>query len=191
LQRRELLAAACVVGVVGLGGCTGSQSSPEEGADPRSTATETVSPTATGSATPTSTRTETPVPFPESCERMPDIEGLPAPPSDLTADSAEAFARDFERVYAVATNEEYGGVESLRTRSVETSGERYVVGLGFDAAPATSTADGDGGTQTPLPTDAYTHRAVYRLTETRMLREERSHIDGSLLARTCWTLERG
>jgi hypothetical protein len=97
----------------------------------------------------------------------------------------------FERAYALATNEEYGDVESLRIRSVETVGERYVVSLSFDAVPATSTADAGGATPTPLPIDAYTHRAVCRLTRERTIRELRSHIDDSLLSRTCWTLEGG
>jgi len=94
-------------------------------------------------------------------------------------------------VYAVETNDDYGGVESLQTRSVETVGERYVVRLSFDAVPATPTPDADGETPTVLPGDAYTHRAVYRLTADRMLREVRSHIDDSLLSQTCWTLNGG
>jgi hypothetical protein len=145
----------------------------------------------TTAASPTSTPTETPVPFPETCDPLPDIDDLPTPPSDLTKDTVETFVGDFERVYAVETNDEYGGVESIQITSVETVGEQYIVNLSFDAVPATPTPDSDGATTTPLPTDAYIHRAVYRLTNERMLRELRSHIDDSLLSRTCWTLESG
>ncbi|MFB6107608.1 MAG: hypothetical protein ABEJ82_02055 [Haloplanus sp.] len=183
MYRRHVLTATIgVIGVSGLSGCAGDQSPGSNGErGPRSTPTE----------SPTPTPTETPVPFPETCGPLPDIDGLPTPPSELTEDSVERFVREFERVYAVATNDEYGGVESLQIHSVETVGERYVVRLSFDAVPATRTLDAEGTTPTPLPTDAYTHRAVYRLTEDRMLREVRSHIDNSLLSRTCWTLGSG
>jgi hypothetical protein len=185
MHRRGVLEIAFgVIGISGLSGCIGGRSpDPNGGTEPRST------PTGTPTASPTPTPTETPVPFPETCETLPDIDGLPTPPSELTEDAVETFVGEFERVYAVATNDEYGGVESLQTRSVETVGERYIVELSFEAAPVTRTPDADGATPTPLPIDAYTHRAVYRLTEERMLRELRSHIDDSLLSRTCWTLE--
>ncbi|MFB6140464.1 MAG: hypothetical protein ABEJ26_08530 [Halosimplex sp.] len=210
MQRRDALKAG--LGAVALGGLSGCASgrSPgsNDGTEPPSTSTETTesdstpaetaTPENAASETPPSdapatppTSTGTPVPFPETCGPLPDIDGLPAPPSEPTADTAEAFVRDFERVYAVATTEEYGGVDSLRVRSVEAVGERYVVALSFDAVPATPTADAAGETPTPQPPDAYTHRAVYRLTGERMLREVRSHIDDSLLSRTCWTLESG
>ena len=187
MHRRGVLTVALgVIGVSGLSGCIGGRSPDSNGGtEPRSTPTETTT------APPTPTPTETPVPFPETCEPLPDIDGLPTPPSELTEDTAETFVEAFERVYAVATNDEYGGVESLRIRSVETAGERYLVSLSFEAAPVTRTPDADGATPTPLPTDAYTHRAVYHLTEERMLRELRSHIDDSLFSRTCWTLGRG
>jgi hypothetical protein len=206
MRRRALLGAGLgVLCGAGLGGCTGRRSpDPGGGTGPRSTATEpTGTPTpepapsesaADASATATastSAPTETPVPFPETCEPLPDVEGLPAPPSELTEETAEAFVEEFERTYAVATTDEYGGVDSLRVDSVETVGERYVVGLSFDAVPATPTAGGDGETPTPLPPDAYAHAAVYRLAETRMLREVRSHIDGGLLSWRCWTLGSG
>ncbi|MFC6989863.1 hypothetical protein ACFQJD_16265 [Haloplanus sp. GCM10025708] len=192
MHRRDVLeAGAGVLGFVGLSGCTGGQSAGSNGGtEPGSTPTETAD-SATSTAETTATPTETPVPFPETCEPLPDVDGLPTPPSELTEDAAGAFVEEFESVYAVATNDEYGGVESLRVHSVETVGERYVVRLTFDAVPATPTADADGTTPTPLPTDAYTHRAVYRLTEERMFRELRSHIDDSLLSRTCWKLESG
>lgn len=179
MHRRDLLVAGIgVLGVGGLSGCAGRQSPDgDDGTDTPSTSTETPS-----------MPTETPVPFPEQCEPLPDIDGLPAPPSELTEDSVQTFVEDFERVYAVATNEEYGGVDSLSIQSVETVGERFVVRLSFEAAPATSTPDENGETATQLPTDAYTHRAVYRLTDERLLREVRSHIDDSLLSETCWTL---
>jgi hypothetical protein len=185
-----------VVGFSGLSGCIGDESSSSNGGtEPRSTPTETAaSATETSGATaasPTPTPTETPVPFPETCGSLPDIDGLPSPPSELTEETVEAFVGEFERVYALATNEEYGDVESLRIHSVETVGERYVVSLSVDAVPATPTADAGGTTSTPLPPDAYTHRAVYRVTGERMVRELRSHIDDSLLSRTCWTLEGG
>lgn len=174
MYRRDALKAAIgVVGFGGLSGCTGGRSSESSGrTESPSTPTE------------TTVASPTPVPFPEMCEPLPDIDGLPTPPSELTEDTAETFVEDFERVYAVATNDEYGGVESLRVRAVETVGDRYVVSLSFDAVPATATADADGATSTPLPPDAYTYRAVYRLTDERMLRELRSHIDDSLLSRT-------
>lgn len=177
MHRRDLLVAGIgVLGFGGLSGCTGRQS-PES-----DDATETQS-------TPTTAPTETPVPFPEPCEPVPDIDGLPAPPSELTEDTAETFVEDFERVYAVSTNEDYGGVDSIRIHAVETVGERFVVRLSFEAVPATPTPDEDGETATQLPPDAYAHRAVYRLTDERLLRELRSHVDDSLLSRTCWTLE--
>jgi hypothetical protein len=195
MYRRDVLKAGVgVLGLSSLSGCTDVGPSDSNGGnDPQSTPTETAASTPTASETPTtsptSTPTETPVPFPESCEPLPGIDGLPTPPSELTEQTVETFVRDFERVYAVATNDEYGGIESLETRSVETVGERYVVRLAFDAVPATSTPDASGETPTPLPTDAYTHRAVYRATEKRMLREVRSHVDDSLLSQTCWILE--
>lgn len=192
MKRRDVLATAIgVVGVTGLSGCTDIQLTESNGGtDPRSTPTET--PTSeTGTASPTPTTTKTPVPFPETCEQWPDIDGLPTPPSELTEESVETFVREFERVYAVATNDDYGGVASLETRSVETIDERYVVRLAFEAVPTTATPDADGETPTPLPIDAYTHHAVYRLTETRLLRELRSHIDGSLFSKTCWTRDSG
>lgn len=189
VRRRDVLEAATgVLGLGGLSGCTG-RTPDSDGGTSRSTSTESTANPTTTSATPTPT--ETSVPFPETCEPLPPIDGLPVPPSELAAETAEAFAREFERVYAVATNSEYGGVESLEVRGVETVGERYVVSLTFDATPATPTADTDGATPTPLPPDAYTHRAVYRLIEDRMLREVRSHIDDSLLSRTCWSLGSG
>lgn len=194
MHRRDFLTAAVgVIGVGGLSGCIGDQASDSNGqTDPQSTPTETPGSAAgTASPTPTPTPTETPVPFPDSCEPLPEIDGLPEPPSELTEDTVETFVQDFERVYAVATNDEYGGVESLQIHSVEAVGGRYIVSLSFDAVPATPTPDADGATPTPLPTDAYTHHAVYRLTEERMLRELRSHIDDSLLSRTCWALESG
>ncbi|MFB6123244.1 MAG: hypothetical protein ABEJ78_07275 [Haloferacaceae archaeon] len=191
MYRRDVLEAGAGVLVLGgLSGCTDGQSSGSDGTEARSTPTETTTSATTTVAT-TATPTETPVPFPETCEPLPDVDGLLAPPSKLTGGSAESFVREFERAYAVATNDEYGGVESLRVHSVETVGERYVVRLTFDAVPATATPDADGATPTPLPPDAYTHRAVYRLTEERMLRELRSHIDDSLRSRTCWNLEDG
>jgi len=181
MHRRDLLKAGIgVLGFGGLGGCTSNRpSDPNGGAGTRSTPTESPTPT------------ETPVPFPETCGPLPDIDGLPSPPSEVTADTAETFVGDFERVYAVATNDEYGGVESLQIHSVETAGSRYIVGLTFDAVPAAPTPGADGTTSTALPPDAYTHRAVYRLADERMVRELRSHIDDSLLSRTCWTLESG
>lgn len=192
MKRRDVLAAAIgVVGFTGLSGCTDSQLTDSNGGtDPRSTPTQT-STSETGAASSTPTTIETPVPFPETCEQLPDIDGLPTPPSELTEASVETFVREFERVYAVATNDDYGGVASLETRSVETIDERYVVRLAFEAVPTTATPDADGETPTPLPIDAYTHHAVYRLTETRLLRELRSHIDGSLFSETCWTLDSG
>jgi hypothetical protein len=195
MHRRDVLEAAIgVVGFSGLSGCTGGRSPDSNGGTgPQSTPTGTAASETTSAettaASPTPTPTETPVPFPETCEPLPDIDGLPTPPSELTEDTVETFVRDFERVYAVATNDVYGDVESLRIHSVETVDERYVVRLTFDAVPVTSTPDANGATPTPLPTDAYTHRAVYRVTEERMLRELRSHIDDSLLSETCWTLE--
>jgi hypothetical protein len=191
MRRRHVLKAGVgALACSGLSGCTGRQSpEPNDGTGSQSTPTETTASETTTSPTPPPT--DTPVPFPETCEPLPDIDGLPTPPSELTEDTAETFVGEFERVYAVATTDHYGGVESLQIRSVETVGERYVVSLSFDAVPVTPTTDAAEGTPTPLPTDAYTHRAVYRLTEERMLRELRSHIDDSLLSRTCWTLERG
>jgi hypothetical protein len=186
MRRRDVLTAATgVVGVTGLSGCIGDQASgSNDGTDSRSISTQT-SPSEAGATSPI----ETPVPFPETCEQLPDIDGLPTPPSELTEETVETFVKEFERVYAVATNDEYGDVESLRIHSVEQAGERYVVSLSFDAVPMTPTPDADGATPTPLPADAYTHHAVYRLTEERMLRELRSHIDDSLLSKTCWILE--
>lgn len=184
MQRRDVLKVASgVVGVSSLSGCIGGQDS-NGGTAPRSTST-------TSETTITSTPTETPVPFPETCEPLPDIDELPSPPSEFTEDTVKTFVKDFERVYVVATNDEYGGVESLQIRSVDTVDGRYIVSLSFEAAPVNHTPDADGKTPTPLPTDGYTHRAVYRVTEERMIREVRSHIDDSLLSRTCWTLERG
>lgn len=192
MHRRDALKAGIgVLGLGGLNGCTGRQSPDSNGGtEPRSTPTGTAASETTATSSP-STPTGTPVPFPETCEPLPDIDELPTPPSELTEDAVETFVGEFERVYTVATNDEYGGVESLRIRSVETGGEQYVVSLSFDAVPATPTSDADGATPTLLPPDAYTHRAVYRLTEERMLRELRSHVDDSLLSRTCWTLESG
>lgn len=188
MRRRDLLTAAIgVVGVTGLSGCIDDQASGSNGrSGSRSPPPQTPTSEA-GAASPT----ETPVPFPETCEQLPDIDGLPTPPSELTEETVETFVREFERIYAVETNDEYGDVESLQIRSVEKVGERYIVRLSFDAVPVTPTPDSDGATPTPLPTDAYTHRAVYRLTEERMFRELRSHIDDSLLSKTCWTLESG
>lgn len=197
MHRRDILKAALgVIGFTSLSGCTRPGSSDSNGeTEPQSTPTETVvsesTESDTATATSTSTPTETPVPFPESCELLPDIDELPTLPSELTRETVETFVRDFESVYAVATNDNYGGVESIYISSVETVGERYIVRLSFDAVPPTRTPDADGTTPTPLPTDAYTHRAVYRLNDERMLRELRSHIDDSLLSKTCWTLESG
>ncbi len=197
MRRRDILKAALgIVGFSGLSGCTIGQSPDTNGeTDPQSTPAETpaseTTPSGTTATSPTPTPTETPVPFPKTCGSLPDIDGLPTPPSELTENSVETFVRDFERVYAVATNDEYGGVESLYIDSVETRGEQHIVSLSFDAVPRTRIPDENGATPTPLPTDAYTHHAVYRLTDTRMLRELRSHIDDSLLSKTCWTLESG
>ena len=190
VNRRNLLKASlAVLGFSGLSGCTSDQSSSlNGGTEPQSTPTETLG-SGTAAASPTSTASETPVPFPETCESLPDIDGLPTPPSELTGDSVETFVRDFESVYAVATNDDYGGVDSLQIDSVETASERYIVSLTFDAVPATPTPAGDGETPTRHPPDAYAHRAVHRLTDDRLLRELRSHIDDSLLSQTCWTLE--
>lgn len=197
VHRREVLEAGIgVLGFSGLSGCTGDRSpDPSGGTEPQPTPTETVASESTASettvASPTPTPTETPVPLPETCEPLPDIDGLPTPPSELTEDSVETFVREFERVYAVATNDDYGGVDSLDIHSVERVGEQYIVSLRFEAVPVMPTADADGTTPTPPPLDALTHRAVYRLTDERMLRELRSHIDGALFSHTCWTLERG
>lgn len=175
VHRRDVLKAGMsVLGLSSLSGCIGDQSSVSNGG------TESHS-----------SPTETPVPFPEACESLPEINGLPTPPSELTEDSVMTFVEDFERVYAVTTNDEYGGVNSLDIQSVETIGERLVVRLRFEAVPVTRTPDADGMTPTPPPIDALTHRAVYRLTEERMLRELRSHIDDALFSRTCWTLAAG
>lgn len=187
MYRREVFKAGIgVLGFNGLSGCAGSQlPGLNGGTEFKSTPTE----TAAGS--PVSSATETPVPFPETCKPLPDINGLPTPPSELTADTVKRFVSDFERVYAVATNDHYGDVKSLYISSIEKVGERYVVSLSFDAVPVTPTPNTGGTTPTPLPTDAYIHRVVYRLTEERMLRELRSHIDNSLLSKTCWLLESG
>ena len=184
-----------MIGFSGLSGCAadrlpGSNGGTEPWSAPTGTATSATAGSETA-ASPTPTPTEASAPFPETCGPLPDIDGLPASPSELTEDTVEAFVRDFERVYSLATNDEYGGVEALRVHSVERVDERYVVSLSFDAVPATPTADAVGATPTSLPPDAYTHRAVYRLTEDRMLRELRSHIDDSRLSRTCWTLDGG
>jgi hypothetical protein len=194
VQRRDVVEA--VFGVVALtvsSGCTAFESSgTTTDHDTRQTPTEREPPTESStppdSHSPIPTPADTPVPVPETCDPLPALDGVPAPPPELTRDTAESFAVEFERAYAVRTEDEYGGVESIRVRSVETVGERYVVALSVDAAPVSATPDADGTTPTSLPIDAYTHRAVYRLTDGRMLRELRSHIDGSLRSWTCFTL---
>jgi len=183
VHRRDLLIASIgVLGFSSLSGCTGRQLPGSNGTETQSTSTQTKAPSPT-------TLTETPVSFPETCEPLPAIEGLPTPPSELTQDTAETFVRDFESVYAVETNDEYGDVDSLQIQDVEIVGERYIVRLSFGAVPATPTPDADGETPTSHPVDAYTHQAVYRLTGERMLRELRSHSDDSLLSKTCWMME--
>jgi len=135
MHRRDLLKAGVgVFGVSGLSGCAGVPSlEPDDEPEPESTETPTSETPDPGTPTnsPTPTPTETPVPFPETCEPIPDIDRLPEPPSELTEETAETFSGEFERVYAVATNDEYGGVNTLDIDSVETVDERYVITLSY------------------------------------------------------------
>lgn len=188
MHRREFLAGTITVfGTSSLAGCSGLQTLSDDGetssqSTPNTTATQTPS-----TATPkTDTPTSTPVPFPESCEPLPDIDGLPARPAELTEDSVISYLTEFERVYTVATKSSYQGIASLRVTHTETVGDRYNVQLEVEGIPVTPTPGPDSQTPTPGPADGFAHRVLYRLEDNRMLRELRGYAGGSRLSSDCW-----
>ncbi len=141
MYRRDLLAmAAASLGMIGVAGCLGSDSTADDGGTPTRSA-----PSATPTRAPSTstdgggTPTRTPVPFPDACQPLPDVDGLPARPTELTAESIRSYVTEFERVYAVATRSEYGGIANLRVIESETLGERYRLLLEVEGAPATTT----------------------------------------------------
>lgn len=198
MNRRDLLGSVAAVVAGGLAGCT-SQSSADT---PDDEATPTTIPAdATPADTPRSdstpedatpgdaTSTITPEPFPYSCPEAPDIEGLPSLPESPTEDSIRAFAVEFERVYAVATNDDYAGIDSIQVKSVDSLEGRFQVKLAVEAA--LSTPDSDGETPTPRPAEASAHRALYRIQGKAVVRELRGFPAGRKIDSECWALESG
>jgi hypothetical protein len=188
MHRREFLTVtATAFGTSSVAGCLGRQSSPGvDGTPPESTPTTT--PTQNPVTPDTATSTTTPTSFPDTCQPLPDIDGLPERPTKLTEDSVRSYVTEFERVYAVATKSQYEGIASIRVTHTETIGDRYRVQLEVEGEPVTPTAGPDGRTSTPMPVDAYAHRALYRLEGDRMVRELRGHAGGRRLSSDCWIL---
>lgn len=172
MYRRELLS---VLTAAGLVGCVGRPASPGDG--------DAATPTPSDSGTPTLT------PLPDSCEPLPDVEGLPTRPEELNEDSVADYVSEFERVYVPATDPAYGGIESLQVTDVEGIGDRFRVELAVEGAPPQRTPGPDGETPTPMPVDAHSHRTRYRLEGDRLVREHLAYADSSLLSSECWTLE--
>lgn len=192
MKRREFLTVtATVLATSSLTGCLSRQSSAGDGGtSPQSTpnTTPTRTPTESPSTPDTETPTPTPVPFPESCQPLPDVDGLPTRPAEWTEDSVVPYVTEFERAYAVATKSEYGGIDSLQVTHTESTGDRYRVQLAVEGVPVKQTTDSDGSTPTPMPADAYAHRALYRVEGDRMVRELRGHASGARLSSDCWRL---
>lgn len=181
MRRREFLAATTAAfGTGSVAGCTGRQSPSETTPTDRTT-----------QSTPTSASgqpTDTPVPESESCQSLPDIDGLPDRPAEWTDESVRSYVTVFERAYAVEANPEYRAIDSVRVTHVEASDEGYRVQLDVEGVPATPGTDPSDGTPTPLPVDGRTHRALYRVRADRLVRERRGHAGGRLLTSDCWAL---
>lgn len=109
----------------------------------------------------------------------------------MTEESARSYVTEFERVYAVATRSEYGGIASLQVTETGTIGDGYRIQLEVDAEPATPTTGPDGSTPTPLPADAYAHKVLYRLESDRMVRVLLTYPDEAPLSSDCWILSTG
>lgn len=190
MYRRELLTVtATALVTTSVAGCLSSQSSPDGEGTPTgtgSTATPTERPTPSPPAG--GTPTQTPVPFPKTCKPLPDINGLPDPPAELTAESVRSYVTEFERVYAVATRSEYGGIANLQVTETETINDRYRVQLEVEGQPATPTPGPDESTPTPLPADAYSHKVLYRVESDRMERVFLTYPDEAPLSSECWIL---
>jgi hypothetical protein len=180
MHRRELLTVtATALGTVSFAGCTGS-SSTSDGSETPTPATR----TEPGEGTPT----QTPVPFSDTCQPLPDIDTLPARPTELTEESVRSYVTEFERAYAVATESRYGGIASLQLTETETIGDRYRLQLEVEAEPVTPTRAPDGRTPTPMPAGAYAHKVLYRLEGDRMMRELLTYPDEAPLSSDCWIL---
>lgn len=165
-RRLFLTVTATALGTTSVAGCLSSLSSSDDGGTP----------------------TQTPVPFPDTCQSVPDIDGLPARPDELTEESVRSYVTEFEQVYAIATKAEYGGIVSLRVTETETIGDRYRVQLEVEGEPATPRTGTDQRTPTPLPADAYSHKVLYRLEGDRMMRVLLTYPDEAALSSDCWIL---
>jgi hypothetical protein len=106
----------------------------------------------------------------------------------LTEESVRSYVTEFERVYAVTTKSEYGGIASLQVTETETIGDRYRIQLEVEGEPATPTTGPDESTPTPLPADAYSHKVLYRLESDRMMRVLLTYPDEAPLSSDCWIL---
>ncbi|MCD2199847.1 hypothetical protein LPA44_08060 [Halobacterium sp. KA-4] len=160
MKRRMVLATAAVLGSGALAGCLGGNSAP-------------ANETTTGSPTTDA--------VPPDCQPLPDVEGLPARPESLTADSVASYVEQFETTYAVAENEEYEDATIARTSDVQQADGRYEVALDVEIELATR------GTEAPA--DATEYRARYLVYENRLVRERRGVAGGRVLSRQCWTSE--
>jgi hypothetical protein len=190
MRRRKFLATTtALLATGGLAGCTANGSDDDTTDDPETeTPTQSASPPTETPATPTAGTTGTPEWVSESCDSAPTIDGVPSRPETLTEDSVVEYAREFERTYVVATNDEYREIESIDVTNVENDSDGYHVQLAVEGVAATST-DEENGTETPRPADATAHRATYRLFGPYLRREHRGHAGGQLISAECWTVD--
>lgn len=192
MNRRRVLTATAAAVAGGLAGCTAVQSGDDETDDPDSTPTETPSSEPSPADSPTETTpTPTREPFPDSCPEGPDVDGLPSVPESPTEENIAEFVTEFERVYAVATNDEYRALEDVRVTDTESTDGRFRVELAVEATMVTGTPGPDGETPTPRPAGASAHRALYRIQGEQVVRELRGHAAGRKISSECWTVDSG
>lgn len=182
MRRRSVLATATtLVGAGTLAGCLRADGDPADANGMGSP------PPTRRSTTETATTVQSPDNLPEDCQPLPDIQGLPARPEPLTEERVREYVTEFERTYAVATNDEYAAIAGLTVNHVADDRGYYRASLEVDAVPPTETSS-ENSTATEPPPDATAYRVQYLLPEGRVIRELRGYAGGSLLSVTCWTL---
>jgi hypothetical protein len=183
MNRRELLTATGVLLASGsVAGCSSVLSESDDDSDGAPT------PEQDDSNQSDDDTTDTPEQLPDDCSSLPDIEGLPTPPEERTQDTVTEFVRAFEEVYAVATKSRYSALESIQT-DVEAVPGGYKADLAVEAERPRRTPGPDGSTPTPEPSEAYAHRATYRLNDDTLVRILRGFPGGRELSRECWILD--
>jgi hypothetical protein len=192
MKRRAFLATTALLTTGTTVGCISGSDDSTAGDSNGETdgGSDSVSDENTADTTPTDTPS-TPDDQPEwvdsNCQPVPDIEGLPSPPETLTEDSVVSYVREFEPVYVVATNEQYGAIDSIDVTNVEED-NGYHVDIAVEGSAPTP-ADEENATRTPVPADGTSHRATYRIAGAYLVRDFRAYASEAVLDSACWTLE--